>query len=291
MRKKILTKAAAVLAVGAIATGLSSALAVPASAVNVSSSIGTGFQYTLTTKRISSTKFDVIFQSTNNPGVTNFHFAISGDSGVKCVDVKKMESEDNAACMKAVENGVGQVFFISNSSDLSGKTDVYGKMSFTFEFEVVSGTYSDHKLQAGMLSYFSKTDNVKYSSPSSSVPSNDATVVVTPSQSVRLGDVDCNGKIDSTDIFYMRQMILEAPNNKLSTTYLDLQLKNTSSSWYKSYSFMKCAAVADINHDEWIQNDDADALMLYVAQKGAGATVSNKEINTLFPVTVVYDNK
>ena len=74
-------------------------------------------------------------------------------------------------------------------------------------------------------------------------------------------------------------MVLEAPNGKLSTTYLDQQLKNKNSSWYKEYSFMKCAAVAD-----------KDSLMRYVAEKGAGATITNKEINTLFPVTVIYDN-
>ncbi len=28
----------------------------------------------------------------------------------------------------------------------------------------------------------------------------------------------------------------------------------------------------------------------YIAEKGAGAVLTNKEINTLFPVTVVYEN-
>ena len=83
-------------------------------------------------------------------------------------------------------------------------------------------------------------------------------------------------------------MVLEAPNGKLSTTYLDQQLKNKNSSWYNS--FMKCAAVADIDHNAYIESKDKDSLMRYVAEKGAGATITNKEINTLFPVTVIYDN-
>ena len=90
--------------------------------------------------------------------------------------------------------------------------------------------------------------------------------------------------------FHLSQMVLEAPNGKLSTTYFDQQLKNKNSSWYKEYSFMKCAAVADIDHNAYIESKDKDSLMRYVAEKGAGATITNKEINTLFPVTVIYDN-
>ena len=40
----------------------------------------------------------------------------------------------------------------------------------------------------------------------------------------------------------------------------------------------------------YIESKDKDSLMRYVAEKGAGATITNKEINTLFPVTVIYDN-
>ena len=39
--------------------------------------------------------------------------------------------------------------------------------------------------------------------------------------------------------FHLSQMVLEAPNGKLSTTYLDQQLKNKNSSWYKEYSFIE----------------------------------------------------
>lgn len=282
MKKKILSKAAAVLAVGAIVTGLSGAMAVPASAIDISSVPGSKFQYTVTTKKVSSTKFNVTFSVINNPGVSNFQFSIVGDSGLKCNDVVDSNYPQGSLFIPATKDGTGNITYVAPNRT------TYDKLSFTFEFEVTSNFSAEHKLQAGVYVYHSIPENISYSGTDASL--DDATIMVTPSQSVRLGDVDCNGKIDSTDVFYLRQMVLEAPNNKLSTTYLDRQLKNTSSSWYKSYSFMKCAAVADINHDEWIQSDDTDALMLYVAQKGAGVATSNKEINTLFPVTVVYDN-
>ena len=67
MKKKILSKAAAVLAVGAIVTGLSGAMAVPASAIDISSVPGSKFQYTVTTKKISNSKFQLSFRVINNP--------------------------------------------------------------------------------------------------------------------------------------------------------------------------------------------------------------------------------
>ena len=82
MKKKILSKAAAVLAVGAIVTGLSGAMAVPASAIDISSVPGSKFQYTVTTKKISNSKFQLSFRVINNPGVSTFNFAIKNDSGV-----------------------------------------------------------------------------------------------------------------------------------------------------------------------------------------------------------------
>ena len=66
MKKKILSKAAAVLAVGAIVTGLSGAMAVPASAIDISSVPGSKFQYTVTTKKISNSKFQLSFRVINN---------------------------------------------------------------------------------------------------------------------------------------------------------------------------------------------------------------------------------
>ena len=39
-----------------------------------------------------------------------------------------------------------------------------------------------------------------------------------------------------------------------------------------------------------IQKADSDALMQYIAEAGAKVEITNKEINTLLPVTVVYDN-
>lgn len=66
--------------------------------------------------------------------------------------------------------------------------------------------------------------------------------------------------------------------------------ENRNSTWSKNYPFLKCAAVADIDHNTLIQKADSDSLGKYIAEKGAGAVLTNKEINTLFPVTVVYEN-
>ena len=54
-----------------------------------------------------------------------------------------------------------------------------------------------------------------------------------------LGDINCNNKVDTTDIFYLMQMVAEAKDNKISTVELDAELKNKNSSWYKNYSIFE----------------------------------------------------
>ena len=107
---------------------------------------------------------------------------------------------------------------------------------------------------------------------------------------VLLGDINNDKVINSTDLYYIEKILSDSVGGQLSTTYLDEQLKNHNSFWSKNYPFLKCAAVADIDHNTMIQDTDSDSLAKYVAEAGAGATISNKEINTLLPVTVVYDN-
>jgi len=104
-----------------------------------------------------------------------------------------------------------------------------------------------------------------------------------------LGDIDNDNYVDTIDLFYMEKMVADS-NGHLSTTYLDQQLKNRNSTWSKNYPFLKCAAVADIDHNAVIEKADSDSLGKYIAEKGAGVSLTNKEINTLFPVTVVYEN-
>ena len=62
MKKKILSKAAAVLAVGAIVTGLSGAMAVPASALTING-LNTKMEYTVYTTRVSDTRIRLTIKS------------------------------------------------------------------------------------------------------------------------------------------------------------------------------------------------------------------------------------
>lgn len=295
MRHKLIKKTIATLASATMMATLAGAYAMPTSAINISSIKGSAFQYTMTTKKISNTEFSLTLTVLNNPGVQSLAFIIQNDSGVKCVDGWGSDVPNGA--LVNVGKGDKQVycgFATPGVVKPSGEEPMtYGKLSFTFNYKVLSGSASEHKLQAGIITYNSPNEpnaKVEFDVEGNTPLPSDATIQITPSQSVRLGDVDCNGTVDTTDIFYLSQMVLEAPNGKLSTTYLDQQLKNKNSSWYKEYSFMKCAAVADIDHNAYIESTDKDELMLYVAQKGANTTITNKEINTLFPVTVIYDN-
>ena len=78
MKKKILSKAAAVLAVGAIVTGLSGAMAVPASALTING-LNTKMEYTVYTTRVSDTRIRLTIKITNNPGIANYSIAVKSD--------------------------------------------------------------------------------------------------------------------------------------------------------------------------------------------------------------------
>ena len=161
-------------------------------------------------------------------------------------------------------------------------------MTFTFEYEVKGNTTAEHIFKVGVVEYNSPIENVVFSNDTDNPPT-DANVFISPSVNVRLGDIDNDNHVDAIDLFYVERMLADS-NGHLSTTYLDQQLKNRNSTWSKNYPFLKCAAVADIDHNTVIEKADSDSLGKYIAEKGAGAALTNKEINTLFPVTVVYDN-
>ena len=297
MKKKIFSKAAAVLAVGAIVTGLSGAMAVPASAIDISTLPGSKFQYTLTTEKIGTNKMRLTFRVLNNPGIQDFELKIKTDQYVqyrkgsyelKCKD----GAFQNAAY--ATPDGTSVTYsYIAPATFKNGvvvENATYDKLTVSFDYDITGNYSSDHTIKAGISAYKSYNEPNAVFPPNSDDSPTDASVVISPSKNVRLGDIDNNGKIDTTDLYYVMEMVERTPSKKLSTTYLDQQLKITTSEWYKNYPFLKCAAVADIDHDTVIQKADSDALMQYIAEAGAKVEITNKEINTLFPVTVVYDN-
>lgn len=298
MKKKILSKAAAVLAVGAIVTGLSGAMAVPASAVNISSFPGSKFQYTLTTEKIGTNRLRLTFRVLNNPGIQDFELKIKTDQYVQYrKDSYELNCKDGAFQNVAYSTSDGTSVTYSYIAPVVIKNGVvlknaaYDNLTVSFDYDITGNYSSDHTIKAGISAYKSYNEPDVVFTPSSDGDTTDASVVISPSQNVRLGDIDNNGKIDTTDLYYVMEMIERVPSKKVSTTFLDQQLRITTSEWYKNYPFLKCAAVADIDHDTVIQKADSDALMQYIAEAGAKVEITNKEINTLFPVTVVYDNK
>ena len=297
MKKKILSKAAAVLAVGAIVTGLSGAMAVPASAVNISSFPGSKFQYTLTTEKIGTNRLRLTFRVLNNPGIQDFELKIKTDQYVQYrKDSYELNCKDGAFQNVAYSTSDGTSVTYSYIAPVVIKNGVvlknaaYDNLTVSFDYDITGNYSSDHTIKAGISAYKSYNEPDVVFTPSSDGDTTDASVVISPSQNVRLGDIDNNGKIDTTDLYYVMEMIERVPSKKVSTTFLDQQLRITTSEWYKNYPFLKCAAVADIDHDTVIQKADSDALMQYIAEAGAKVEITNKEINTLFPVTVVYDN-
>lgn len=283
--KKILTKAVAALA--SAMTLSSMAGAIPTSAINITTVKNSAFQYTVTTNKVSANKFQVVFRVLKNPGVRAFSFAIQSDAGVQYDNEYDYEVPTGSNVRPAWNADERRLFCLYVTPPVAAGV-TYDNMTFTFEYEVTGNADAEHTFKVGVVQYNSPIENVRFTNDSDD-PLTDADVSISPSINVRLGDIDNDNCVDAIDLFYVEKMLSES-NNQLSTTYLDQQLKNRNSTWSKNYPFLKCAAVADIDHNTLIQKADSDSLGKYVAEKGAGAALTNKEINTLFPVTVVYEN-
>lgn len=286
--KKFLTKAVAALA--SAVTLSSMAGAIPTSAIDMSYGVGknSSMRYTVYTTRISRTELRLTVKILDNPGIRGMLFAVKNESGCQYEDMEVVKKGTAVDCYNP-SLGQTAVVYRTNITSAGSNSAAYGTIELSLNYKIIGSVYDDYKFQIGFLQYDSPNEpEAKFTAPDLNF--SDATIEVSPSETVRIGDLDNNNAIEATDVFYLQQMVEQAPNNKLSTTYLDTQLKNRNSTWSKNYPFLKCALVADVDRDEVIQQKDADELMHYVAQVGAGTTASNKNINTLFPVTVVYDN-
>lgn len=286
--KKNLTKAVATLASAVTLSSMAGATAIPTSAVDITTVDNSAFQYTVTTSKVSANKFQVVLRVLKNPGVRSFSFAIQNDAGTKYDDNLDYEIPSGSIIQPAWDADTNRLYCVFVAPVMENNAITYENMTFTFEYEVKGNTTAEHIFKVGVVEYNSPIENVVFSNDTDNPPT-DANVFISPSVNVRLGDIDNDNHVDAIDLFYVEKMLSES-NNQLSTTYLDQQLKNRNSTWSKDYPFLKCAAVADIDHNTVIEKADSDSLGKYIAEKGAGAALTNKEINTLFPVTVVYEN-
>ena len=268
--------------------------AIPTSAIDMSYGVGknSSMRYTVYTTKVSDTKVKLTLKILNNPGIQNMVFVIMNDPAIK-----RSNDDDYSELPK---HGMLKHHYYVEEKNYTAITYIPLSSSSheQFEFSVVYDVDKNYK-----GNYNFRVGFTQYNSPSEpdaefthdcdgnlSSSDADAIVEVSPSTYVKLGDIDNNNIVDSTDLFYMEKILSDSVGGQLSTTYLDQQLKNRNSTWSKNYPFLKCAAVADIDHNAMIQDADSDSLAKYIAEAGAGAMISNKEINTLLPVTVVYDN-
>lgn len=277
--KKWIRKSIAGLSAGAmIAAGCMGAM--PTSAINISRVDGSAFQYTVTTERVSSRQVKLTFHIVNNPGITNLAFMVVDDGSCVCTNIE----------------GVGVNVWTHNPEKnrlfcpIAFLNVKYSNLDFEMYYTISGDLSADHTFQFGICQYKSPNEPDVVLPPlgSDEVP-NDAVVEISPSVTVRIGDLNNDNSIDTFDAYYVLKMIDESASKSISTTYLDHQLQNPNSTWSKNYPFLKCAMVADVNRDTVIQEDDANGILRYCAEVGAGADVSNNYINTVCPVTVVYD--
>ena len=75
--------------------------------------------------------------------------------------------------------------------------------------------------------------------------------------------------------------------NYVDTIFLDSELEKSNSDWSKEFPNLVCAAVADVNRTETIDQTDANEILNYYAQSSVGSASANAYIGTLCPATIV----
>ena len=286
--KKFLTKTVAALA--SAVTLSSMAGAIPTSAIDMSYGVGknSAMRYTVYTTKLSDTQIKLTVNITTNPGIGAITLLVKSDPAFKGKnDSERCDLPNRLVSGTYVYNEETNLACIPCVVDANS----HKEMEFSIIYDVDKNDTAMHDFKVGFISYFSPNEpEAKFGyTPDDDFSDCDANISVSPSVNVRLGDIDNDNYVDTIDLFYMEKMVADS-NGHLSTTYLDQQLKNRNSTWSKNYPFLKCAAVADIDHNAVIEKADSDSLGKYIAEKGAGVSLTNKEINTLFPVTVVYEN-
>lgn len=75
--------------------------------------------------------------------------------------------------------------------------------------------------------------------------------------------------------------------NYVDTIFLDSELEKNNSDWSREFPNLVCAAVADVNRTETIDQTDANEILNYYAQSSVGSASANAYIGTLCPATIV----
>lgn len=78
-----------------------------------------------------------------------------------------------------------------------------------------------------------------------------------------------------------------APYDYISTVFLDGELETNNGSWSRAFPNLVCAAVADVNRTETIDQTDANEILNYYAHSSVGSASANAYIGTLCPATIV----
>lgn len=286
--KKILAVVSSMAVLATSATVLSTSSVMSASAASSTAFPGSTLEYTAFTREISSNIVELVVKVTNNPGIECFEFAVIADDGCSYIKSTKEYSYTTGYNVGETNEENHRTYCVYTDPFHVNETD---SKEFCLRYKI-TGNAAQHDFKIG-ITMMSTTEGDYESSfnkkGDNSLFPTDAVVEVTPSVKVRLGDLDNSGSVTSSDWSLLQSLISYAPNKQMSTVYLDQQLQNRSSTLSKRFPNLKCAAVADIDHDAVIQKADSDAMGQYLAEYGAGMQLTNKEINTLFPVTVVYD--
>lgn len=275
--------------------GLSSAVmiagtagAMPTMSANaISFSNNSAFKYTVSVQKVSGypNRVKVTFHVVNNPGFTILSFAIVDDDACTCV------GHSTGVSGSAIDhnNDINRAFFAVSSSQI-----IDDSFNVNFIYDISGSTSVEHEFKIGIIRYVSPSepnadpgiDLTDENSSNDEVPDN-AYVEISPSVTVRIGDVDNDGNVDADDAYDVLRIVDMAPYNYISTVYLDGELERSNSSWSRAFPNLVCAAAADVNRTETIDQTDANDILQYYAHNSVGSEGANGYIGTLCPATIV----
>lgn len=228
------------------------------------------FQYDIITKELSRTgnvsrvKFTIRIQ--NNPYINSIYFLVKGGDSCTVTGYEDPASDGHFMSTSIFNSETGRVGFVAQKpTNTKYEFSVYMTVNNITNANQIKVEVHDYKSDAEGIESISRGD--------------DATIPVTTSAQMVLGDTNNNNIIEQLDAYNT----LCAVNNysgKLSVNYLRT-VKNTGT-WQNLLPELKFAEAMDVNFDGYITQEDASAILTYNSHQSLG------QVDTTSPIGKVY---
>lgn len=265
--------------------------AVSADAYGIPDVPNSAFEYELRAEVISDTRIAVGFEITNNPGFTSLGFAIRYDED--CSYAHKVNL--NEACVVLDSHNTSERFVYNgvmvNSAMNNGNSEYSGLTVFWYYFDVDNAYDQVYEFSVAIADYQSPTENIVFSKTGDITAYDFAASIGVENEQYTLGDMDNDGLIEISDASDVLSIVSANSNNSMSVATLNNKLQSNATTpinWCERFPNLICAEVADVDLDNFVEEEDANKILEYYSNASASTPVDSL-IGTSRTKTLVVD--